>query len=205
MYHKALSIYYGLSIFVLGAGFLVLHPSSTPEMTIWQNDIKHQVVTAWKQTIGDQPWFEEVGLIYDGVNNFYTLASDETIAVLDQEELNSDVVMVFEKVYTTFANSFRGKNNTDSTAIAYKDLPLPAMPDNFMTEEPIYNIVPYRTVVKTVETGAVAGAEVDLTSPVNIGRAWVTIQDNYTGQLYCLAIYNNEINKYLGPCKNEYY
>lgn len=205
MYSKALSIYYGLSIFVIGAGFFVMQPSSSPEMTVWQDQIKSQVVTAWKQTIGDQPWFEEVALIYDGVNDFYNAASEEVILVLDQPELNEDVVFVFSKVYSTFANAFNGVSTTDT--IALNTLPEPAVTENFMSEDAIYNIVPYRTVVTTVDdtAGKVAGVTItDISTPVNTINSWVTIRDNSTGQLYCLAIYNATINKYLGPCKNEY-
>jgi hypothetical protein len=205
MYHKALSIYYGLAIFVIGAGFFVMQPTNSPEMVMWQSDIKHQVFTAWKQTIGDEPWFEDVALVYNGVTNFYEAASDETIAVLDQPELNEDLVFVFAKVYSAFADAFEGEGNSDS--IAYSDLPLPAVTQNFMSEEPIYNIVPYRTVVTTVDEGnegRVAGTMVDVSIPANSISPWITVQDNYTGQLYCLAIYNATINKYLGPCKNEY-
>jgi hypothetical protein len=163
------------------------------------------VFTAWKQTIGDEPWFEDVALVYNGVTNFYEAASDETIAVLDQPELNEDLVFVFAKVYSAFADAFEGEGNSDS--IAYSDLPLPAVTQNFMSEEPIYNIVPYRTVVTTVDEGnegRVAGTMVDVSIPANSISPWITVQDNYTGQLYCLAIYNATINKYLGPCKNEY-
>ena len=76
-----------------------------------------------------------------------------------------------------------------------------------MSEEPLYNIVPYRTIVKTI--GTVAGASIDLramTDPVNSqNQPWVTMRDALTGQYYCLAVYNGEVNKYLGPCKFDYH
>jgi hypothetical protein len=199
MYRSALSIYYGLAIFVVGAVVFVMHPSNVPEMTNWQNGIKHEFATAFKQTMGDQPWFSDFELVYDSVNNFYTQSSDATIALLAQPDTDSDIAYIFKEVYLSFAHAIKPPANT----LAYKDLPLPPMPPNFMTEEPLYNIVPYRTVVKTIDDGQVAGTSTD-NSPVNTKQPWVTIQDNLTGQLYCLAVYNGTVNKYLGPCKYDY-
>jgi hypothetical protein len=54
--------------------------------------------------------------------------------------------------------------------------------------------------------GMVAGAMVGITGPVNNPQMpWVTLTDNLTGQNYCVAIYNDTINKYLGECRYDYH
>ena len=200
MYHKAETMYYTLATFVVGATFFVVQPANSPEMSQWQDGMKLQFTNAWVQTLGDQPWFTEFALIYEGVSGFYEHATDATIALINQPEADEDVIYVFNQVYNIFANAI----NSNSDTIAYSELPLPPITDEFMTEEPLYNIVPYRMVVKTIEDGTVAGVSLD-NSVVNDNQPWVTIKDNLTNQLYCLAIYNGTVNKYLGSCKYDYY
>ncbi len=202
MYQKATSIYYSLAIFVAGTAAFVMYPSNTIELANWQSGVKNDFKIAVVQTLGDQPWFTEVGQVYEAVADFYEQSSSATIALISQPEADEDMIYVFSEVYKTFAKSFQ-PNHSDNN-VAYDNVSLPLPGENFMTEEPLYNIVPYRTVVTTIDTGEVAGASINNTHPVNIDTPWVTIKDNLTGQLYCLAIYNGSVNQYLGACKNDY-
>src|SRR5258708_25579803 len=98
MYRSALSIYYGLAIFVVGAGFFVMQPTDIPEMKAWQDGVKLQFATAFTQTVGYQPWISDYALIYYSVNNFYKQASNPTIAILTPHESDQDLIYVFHEV-----------------------------------------------------------------------------------------------------------
>jgi hypothetical protein len=201
----AMSIYYSLAFVVVGATSFVLSPSDVPEMTKWQDGVKQEFMVAFQQTVGDQPWFSEFELVFDSVNQFYTDSTDAVVALLNDAEADEDIIYVFGQVYQSFAKAINQNKGSD---LAYENLSLPPMPSNFMAEESIYNIVPYRTIVKTIDatSGQVAGANSEEQVPVNSPKQpWVTIEDNSTGQLYCLAVYNGTVNNYLGACKNDYY
>ena len=179
MYSKALKLFYVLSIFVLGTVLFVM-THSTYHAT---RSMQEQFSIAWQQTWGDQPYFTEIADVFDGVAEFYDQAGDATISLLSSPEADQDVIHVFSKVYDGLAQIF-GKN---SEQVALD-------PAKFMSEQPIYNIVP-----------AVAGASVDISGvdPVNLHNPWFTARDAMTGQIYCTAIYNGEVNKYLGSCKSD--
>lgn len=194
MYSRVETIFWGLGIFLLSAGLFLLQPSKIPETTALQDQVQHQFIMAWQQTIGDQPYFDDLSIIYDGVSSFYNQAAIYAVSLIRQPESDAALAYVFKTTYQNFAVAF------DKIKIGHKlaDVQLPAVPANkFMTEQAIMNIVP---------GGQVAGASVQSGNPVNsVAQPWVTIQDNFTGQLYCLAVYNGDVNKYLGPCKYDYH
>jgi hypothetical protein len=207
MYGKARAIYYGLSTFVLATALFVLYPSHNQELISFQKDIVSRFDVAFQQTMGDGPWFSEFADIYDGVNAFYAHSSNEMIAVLSSNpEADEDIAYVFSKVYLSFAKALPLQKSHSAPKNPYADVQLPSKPANFMTQEPVYNIIPYRSVVKTYEDGEVAGAVISRDEPVNTQQdPWVTLKDNLTGQLYCLAVYDGTVNKYIGPCKYDYH
>jgi hypothetical protein len=145
-------------------------------------------------------------LVFDTVASFYDQSASATIALLSQPETDQDIIFVYSQVYQTFAKAFN-PNYGNPSAIAYTEMPLPSEIPNFMSEEPLYNLVPYREVVKTLQTTpVVAGTAVSVEVPVNSEELpWVTMSDNSTGQLYCVAIYNGTVNQYLGPCQRDAY
>ncbi len=208
MYHKAQTIYYGLAIAVLGAGLFMMQPSQSNEVSVWQQSTSEQLSIAWQQTIGDQPWFSDAELVFDTIASFYDQSASSLIALIDQPETDQDIIYVYSQVYITFAKAIN-PNYGNQTAVAYTEVLLPESVPNFMAEEPLYNLVPYREVVRTLPsmlTPAVAGADVSLDQPVNSPELpWVTMTDNSTGQLYCVAIYNGTFNQYLGACKRDKY
>ncbi|MEJ0021974.1 MAG: hypothetical protein WDN47_05415 [Candidatus Doudnabacteria bacterium] len=196
---RAAAIFYGLSIFVLMTAFFVLQPSKAPEVAAFQQSVKLQVSVAWQQTIGDGPYFDTLANIYDGVTGFYMQASNQAIALLSQPDSDAAVYYVFHTTYQDFAQIFKSRQ-----VHLAQTLNSPG-PDKFMTEAAIDNIIPDSIVQASESSGVIAGAAVNaVDAPVNQENSWVTIQDNFTGQKYCLAIYNGEVNKYLGECKSIY-
>ncbi|OGE73699.1 MAG: hypothetical protein A3I07_02000 [Candidatus Doudnabacteria bacterium RIFCSPLOWO2_02_FULL_42_9] len=192
MYAQAKPIYYGLAAIVVSTAFFLFVPLSNPEVASVQQDMVQRLDIGWQQTIGDRAWFEEVFFIYDTVQNFYTQSADATIAFLEDSEADADIYFVWGSVYQIFADVF---DQSDSN-LAHGPLPSAETVPNFMTEEPLYNLIPYREVVKTIETPVVAGSATG---------AWRTIIDGVTGQSYCLAIFNGEVNQYVGTCSSQGY
>ena len=207
MYQKASTVFYILSGFVLFAGLFELQPSRIPEVAEMQAQTKQQFSIAWQQTIGDQPYFLDLGEVLDGVFAFYNQSAGQMFALLSPRESDQDMVRVFAQTYGIFAQSLhlKGSKTVASTVSAFSDDKF-VPPADFMAEEPLHNIVPedMNHVSRIIYQGVVSGTETDLT-PGNAINSWITVQDNYTGQPYCLAIYNGEVNKYLGPCKNDYH
>jgi len=206
MNQKALSIYYALAIFVLGTALFVFYPSN-PETTAWQDGVKHQFSIAWKQTIGDQPVFSSVAYVYDGVSEFYTQSADVMMTMIDHPQSDADIYYVFHEVYVDFASIFQAQphGNVAGVSTALNTATLP-QPEDFMTQPAIYNLVPASEPVTTSVQPAISGSSMVTGQPVNsTDNPWITVQDNATGQLYCLAVYDGTVNKYLGACKNDYY
>ncbi len=191
---RATSIFYGLSGFALLMALFVMQPSRVSEVTALQHEMSTQFSVALQQTFGDQSYFSDVWDVVDGVTAFYDQSTDATVALLTQPESDQDIIYVFKTVYLTFADAVSGQHGEVAGVQTIS-------PDNFMKEPAIYNILPSN------ETPNVAGISVFNTDnqPVNTEKPWVTIQDNFTGQKYCLAIYNGEVNKYLGACKYDYH
>lgn len=191
MYYKAEQTFYILASFVIFTAAFILVPSAHPETIALQQEIKSQFSRAWIQTIGDQPYFTEVAEVYDGIQNFYAQAADSSIALIRHEEADRDLAFIFHGIYNEFKN----------VAIAH----LPS-PRSVVTQTPpIMDTVISEVPRITAPVGLVSGEEIKTPPIANMHKAWVTIQDNMTGQLYCLAIYNGEVNKYIGECVDEYY
>lgn len=194
MSSRANTLFYALSAFVLMTAVFVMQPSSVPEVTMLQTEIKTQFVTAFQQTIGDQPFFDDVILVFEGVSAFYEEAATSTIALLEDREADADLVNLYAATYEKLVATLGSYvSNQFGSALASVE---PAVADEEaglnISSSPVLYFKP-----------AVSGSFVD-NSPVNLEKPWVTIQDNYTSQLYCLAIYNGEVNKYLGPCQDDY-
>ena len=175
--------------------FFVLQPSKTPEVASYQSGIQQQFSMAWKQTLGDGPYFDSLAYVYDSVTAFYDQSAQAAVALLAQPESDEALYHVASATYEVFAKALV---QASAPKVAIPVLP----PDGqFMTQAAVTNIIP------DTSTGSISGVSFSgVQEPLNkIVNSWVTLQDNYTGQMYCLAIYNGEVNKYLGACKNDYY
>jgi len=191
MYYRAESIFYALASFVIFTAAFVLAPSAHEETRILQTEVREQFRVAFIQTMGDQPYFEEAEIIFDGIRDFYIQSADSAIALFKHEEADRDLAYIFKGMVLELAR------------VATMYLPEPqtlASVAESNQELPEAVILP-----RVVAPAGMVSGEVLLPSVANTYQAWVTIQDNMTGQLFCVAIYNGEVNKYLGECVDEYY
>jgi hypothetical protein len=175
MHGKAQKLFYALSIFLLMTAIFILRPSEVPEVTSLQKQMKQQFSIAWQQTMGDASYFDGLDNVYRGVQGFYIQAADSTIALLAQPDRDAEIYYVFGRTYQILADVF--KDPAPTVAVSKPQV----------SEE------------------RVLGVSEPSVMAVNRKNSWVTMQDNSTGQLYCVAIYNSEVNKYLGPCKDRIY
>jgi hypothetical protein len=200
MQDQAQKLLYGLSIFIFMTALFVMQPSRVPATGLLQDHIKNQFTQAWKQTIGDQPYFDSLAVIFDGVNSFYNQSAQAAIHMVGHPDSDRALAYIFKTMYLDVALAVRG-DHVAQAAMAEETV----SQSTFMTQTAISNIIPevmnHESGIRN--QGQVAGMTIDST-PVNAQNPWVTLQDNFTGQVYCLAVYNGEVNKYLGPCKNDY-
>jgi hypothetical protein len=205
-------LFYGLSAVVLGAALFVLQPANNSDLAKFQANIKDQVSVATVQVFGDQPVFSGVDLIVGSINEFYNQSADAFLALLAPTPGEEDMSRVAQNVYAQIVVMF-DQNSIQQPQVAGVQIEAPpAVPDNFMQEEPLYNIVPElpsappSPYFETPFRKKITQSAASFTPAVNDGGgAWVNLRDEVTGQIYCVAIYNSEINRYLGPCKNDYH
>jgi hypothetical protein len=177
--------------------FFLLSPSKNKDVAALQSEMGREFSVAWQQTIGDQPYFEEFAVIFDGVRDFYEESATAMVALIEDKEMDRDLAFVFKTAYQDFGQIITGQRGWQPTHVA-EAKQAPSM--GLITPTAWVNLPP----ATISESGFVAGAVLD-NSPVNIEKPWVTLKDNLTGQLYCVAFYNGELNKYLGPCANDYH
>lgn len=171
-----------------------MKPSGILEVSALQAEMQSQFSVAFQQTLGDQPYFSEALAVIEGVNEFYNQAADSSIALFEDKQADAELAYIFGATYHKLVSVVSGYVKSANSATLAQEEPLPITPPaDLAVTEPAEDYY-----------GAVSGALLDV-SPVNLEKPWVTIQDNSTGQLYCLAIYDGEVNKYLGPCKDDYH
>jgi len=183
MHYRAQQLFYALSIFVLMMAIFVIRPSSVPVVASLQNDMKQKFSVAWQATMSDASYFEAVTTVYDGVADFYDQAASSAIALLNQPQQDEQMYLAFNSAYHFVADAF-------------------VAPDRTLAMREVRTIKTKPGLAREVEPH-VLGARTEETTPLNKPNSWVTIADNTTGQLYCLAIYNGEVNKYPGTCPEE--
>ena len=201
MYSSAEKVFYGLSIFLLGMALFIFTPNPSRDIASFQSEARTSLSIAWQQTLGDQPYFTEVGEVVDGLTMFYDQATSSMIAMLSMPSADADIAQVFGQTYRIFAQSVQTHKVGPASEASL------VTQASFMAEQPIFNIIPTQNAISG--SGQVSGQETQaFTNPaqvVNLSNPWFTAIDAMTGQKYCMAIYNGEVNKYLGPCKNDYH
>jgi len=205
MTRTAGKIYYWLSGFALLLVLFLMQSQTQPEVQALQAEMKSRFAVGVAQVWGDQPYLDGLESLYLGTTSFFEQSADTLAFFLASPDADQDIAFVFNRTYADVYASFTGKH----IELAFEpDLgsidPPVHIPLNFMSQQPLANIVPeqHMAMVKPVVSGAIIAIE---QTPVNKAGEWVTIQDNFTGQKYCLALYNGEANKYLGSCKqNEF-
>ncbi|MBI2607484.1 MAG: hypothetical protein HYW51_01535 [Candidatus Doudnabacteria bacterium] len=212
MFHRrATQLFYGISSLVISVAVFLVLPFGFGELQEFKKDIRNQFTQAFIQTIGDQPFVaDHVSLVWSSINNFYNQATDSTLALLAPGGSEDDLMRIAWGVRDRFAAIVRdleyartGRFDRLRTGRVAGENSDPRLRQDFggqanltnihpndpkfMTEEPLRNIVPESLLIDD--------------QPRNNDFPWVTLQDNITGQFYCVAIYDEEVNKYLGPCK----
>ncbi len=202
MHGKAATIFYSLASFVMFTALFAMQNSSIPEVSMLQQKIQNDFVVAWQQTVGDQPMFEDFGLVFDSVSEFYQQSAVAGIALVQDQASDRDLVFIYTRAYEQVLMTFHPAPALPVAAVTPE-----MIPTNFMTEPSIGNIVPE---IAPAQLAQEAPAEAGMVSGISQGAVnevmpWVTMRDNLTGQLYCVALYNGELNKYLGTCRYDYH
>lgn len=190
MYPTAQKLFYGLAIFVclnvlfvLQTNYVVLAPNTQAqeqptcisslslgqsvnlEVAFFRYDVLTQSNRGFWQVMGDKSMFDDLAIVWSGLNDFYNSAQQQMITLLSPIRTQEDVFYIYTQVYSRFVNTLsilKGEDNglaysndTQEGVIAgekiYYDLhqPIPStysdqdlFTGEFMTEEPLYEIVP---------------------------------------------------------------
>lgn len=194
-------IFYGLAAVVLGAALFVMSPAQTQDLVAFQSAIKTQVATATVQVFGDQPVFSDVEFVVSSINDFYTQSADAMIALLTPTTSDNDLNYVVAQVYSQFAGMFTTHLDQPRVAGVSTEI-VEKTPANYMQEPALENILPVYALPTMPPTPPVL--EKSVTAVNDNGQTWVDLRDASTGQVYCVAIFNAEVNRYIGPCKLDY-
>ncbi len=223
MYKRIEQFFYVASAFVLlGTMFIIKQPANQ-EVAAFRDDVIGQFTIAFKQVVHTNSSLESVQLVWNGVNDFYGHSADQMIALLDVGEMSPDVQQGVDNIAFAATNIFNIKNEllpttqvasiiqSTTSSVGYigptlKDV-VSAGVENVMQKIESVQLTPKVEVeVPQKATGQVAGVSTHDEQPVNSPqKPWVTLVDNITGQKYCVAIYNEEVNKYLGECQYDGY
>jgi hypothetical protein len=212
MYSFSEKTFYVLSSLALMSALFVITPNANAQVSNFQSEIGMRFQIAAIQVFGDQPILNDVkGIVY-GVNDFYQQSADAMLALLTPTSADKDMNQIIAQTYTnlklsfnTFkltpqiAGTFTTKESTLEPKVSISD---EAFPSNFMQDPPVYNLLPEGITPKISYSADVASTETNL--PQVSTASWTNMRDSVTGQVYCVAIFNAEVNRYIGPCKNDY-
>ncbi len=229
MYHKVEQTYYALSATALFGMMFVISPTSSADVEKFQQGIVEQFQVAFEQVVGDVDLVEPLDLVWSGMESFYDQGSTQVLAMIPVVEVPEEVPVALANAKTATISFFaKGLENVlpqpraESPTVALGEPVYNIVPPFNVPDLAAYNVIRVEelAIVKTeIDPGqsetttfvsvsdsppAVAGVSIAAEEPVNSSQPWVTLKDNLTGQLYCVAIYNNEVNKYLGECQRDY-
>ncbi len=210
-------IFYSLSTLVLGAALFVLSPQQSQIVSDFQNQAKQQFAIAAVQVFGDQPVLDTPIAVIQSINEFYDQSATAMLSLLEPSQgQDEQMVYVATAVYNDFRLALNPNRNmavTQSrpevlgTETKQSDAEI-VIPKDFMQGEPLHNIVPdgYKPPVSVApdESQIIAAVQTTEYAQSPADSTWVSMKDGTTGQVYCVAIFNSEVNRYLGPCKNDY-
>ncbi len=219
MHRKAQKLFYGLAIFALLSALFVMQEGGPVEIRNLKSEIREQIRLGFWQALGDQPLFESFEIVWRGVEGFYNQSADEMLALIEPTPAEDDMNEVIAKAWKTMTIDYNYDRSAKDDRGKIAGL---LIEGKFMQEEPLANIVPEgnsKSEIPRLPDGQgnleqISNFQFQVSNPSVLGESvepadgpngWVTIQDNYTGKLYCLAIYNGEVNKYMGPCKRDDY
>jgi hypothetical protein len=202
MYGLAEKLFYTLSAVVLGSAFFVVSPTHNSDTAFFQTQVRGEFAKASVQLLGDEPMFTEVPLVISAVNDFYAKSADAMIALLTPAPSEQDAAAIAISTYNNLRVALRPVAPIEPQVSAAVQETQITIPQNFMQEDPVLNIIPPSITFEDPMTTTTVASD----SPAvnDSGFPWVNLRDINTGQIYCVAIYNTEVNRYLGPCKNDY-
>jgi hypothetical protein len=225
MYHRVEQFFYvSAGIFLMMILFL-LQSSPVVQTSEVQNEFKSEVKLVLNDLTQGLDPLREVKLVYGGITDFYGSAAGETIALLEpipappqMQRMIDHVALATAQVFdfSKPANNLHIADTQSPFAISRYSDPAPAFANIVPPfEEVFYEFESFDEELGMIadehsqiaaERGRVAGKSVVIDQPANSATTpWVTLKDNVTGQQYCVSIYNNEVNRYSGPCKYDYY
>lgn len=215
MRHSAETIFYSLSALALGAALFVLQPTHNTDLSRFQFDAKHEFATAALQVFGDDPGaygYNQASFIVSSINQFYAEAANATIELIQplpgQYDDLTYIARNMKNEFVSLYGQIRGMTpQVAGVSTSSEQLFVP--PADFMSQPPLANIVPDTFSSAPKPAPIVESAQITLpqaSTPVPKPQdIWVNLQDGATGQVYCVAIFNAEVNRYLGPCRNDYH
>jgi hypothetical protein len=216
MYFKVEQFFYfsaGIFLFLI---LFLLQPSPVAETSKLQDQVQKEFTAVFSDLVRQSEPLADLGLIFNGVDQFYFQSSQELMALLEVQDNPVQVEMLIDHVAFATAElfDFTGSINNNypiaitaapilrsefnASEIAYFDTSITVEPSPSVSTEPTADLVS--------QPPQVAGSSTHWSEPVNNAvKPWVTLRDNVTGRDYCVSIYNNEVNKYPGECKYDYY
>ena len=187
-------IYYTLSIALLGALLFIARPSSNPVAENLRNEISNQFNLAFLQVVQPQSVLEDVENVVLAVNEFYNQSAEATIALLNPIASNKVLELAVDRAYTGLTSVF----------LKYHSLVKPTFASSGISSNFFFHSKSFeRSENKDafVNSPGLNKGFFYFGSENNTAQSnWTNLKDLVTGQIYCVAIFNSEINRYLGPC-----
>jgi hypothetical protein len=208
-YQRAEQLFYATSSLGLALAIFLLLPFGFGHVAQFKATVNEQLEKAFIQIIGDQPFLvDDLEIAWLGVNDFYNVSTDEMLVLLTPTKSEDDLFIIANEVSNQFApvvvrlaSLLERVGSVSGESTQNNQLRIPS--DKFMQEESLMNIIPGEIFDMNPEPD-ILEEYMFIEHPVNNNLPWVTLSDNITEELFCVAIYNNEVNKYQGPCKFDY-
>ncbi len=223
MYKRVEQTFYILASFVLLATMFAIRPAGSEETLQFQSTLQAEVVSVWTDVTQGLSPLGDLEFVWNGVNEFYSQAADQTMLVLTPTPTPPQVAITIDQFVAAFDFS-PIEANILSLVQTIQAQPIEEVYAinsfaDFGEGHDFYQMEYDASIsleVTEVSTGIVAGEVIELdtasfdaqslSAPVNgADQPWVTLTDSQTGQKYCVAVYNDEVNKYLGECKYDGY
>ena len=217
MYYKVKQFYYfTLSAFLMLVFFIVSSPANSPkEVTSTRTELISVVMTSSKTMLANASPTIMLSLGWSLSEDFYIAATKGAYQFFASVDDNASVGTAL----IAFSGEWFPQDQN-------QDLTLNKKNDKASLENSKKEIAPFDTNVYILYNtfdqgymtpgestsdlefggeGVVAGMSWYNESAIPSAPQWINVQDSITGDLYCLAIFYGEVNKYDGLCKNEYY
>ncbi len=219
MYKQVEQTFYTLSIFVLLGLMFVARPANKTFEGVSTAEFKEGIVRQFRVAV-DQILVpvhpvSELSLLWQSIDKFYFTSSQEVLVVIPAIEMPDGVQVALDRLAFAVAEGLRGHQSFSVQSVVQN----PSHDVSGETRVSLLNkaldlakslqrnlaIETASRAIISAPTGSVAGLSINSVEAANSRqKPWVTLEDNLTGQKYCVAIYNSTVNKYLGECDADY-